>query len=117
MHLRPDAEQVLKAAKKPLMRNANVVSVFPFLPHGALGFLARCRRQGRVCANIAGVRVFANDCIERSKALMTHPGTQSKTLVAVAAVVAVAVTGAMVQLRSEERRVGKECRSRWSPYH
>ena len=24
----------------------------------------------------------------------------------------------MVQLlRSEERRVGKECRSRWSPYH
>src|SRR5215208_8389900 len=25
----------------------------------------------------------------------------------------VAVTG----LRSEERRVGKECRSRWSPYH
>ena len=26
--------------------------------------------------------------------------------------------GAAVQLsRSEERRVGKECRSRWSPYH
>ena len=23
----------------------------------------------------------------------------------------------MVNLRSEERRVGKECRSRWSPYH
>ena len=22
-----------------------------------------------------------------------------------------------VQKRSEERRVGKECRSRWSPYH
>ena len=25
--------------------------------------------------------------------------------------------GVMTQLRSEERRVGKECRSRWSPYH
>src|SRR3712207_9158698 len=25
-------------------------------------------------------------------------------------------TGALI-LRSEERRVGKECRSRWSPYH
>src|ERR1022692_4294564 len=25
--------------------------------------------------------------------------------------------GARVVLRSEERRVGKECRSRWSPYH
>ena len=24
---------------------------------------------------------------------------------------------AAVALRSEERRVGKECRSRWSPYH
>ena len=24
---------------------------------------------------------------------------------------------ALVPVRSEERRVGKECRSRWSPYH
>src|SRR3712207_9446507 len=23
----------------------------------------------------------------------------------------------ILELRSEERRVGKECRSRWSPYH
>src|ERR1035438_308824 len=23
----------------------------------------------------------------------------------------------MIEIRSEERRVGKECRSRWSPYH
>ena len=25
--------------------------------------------------------------------------------------------GGICLLRSEERRVGKECRSRWSPYH
>ena len=25
--------------------------------------------------------------------------------------------GVVVYPRSEERRVGKECRSRWSPYH
>src|SRR3712207_7399855 len=25
--------------------------------------------------------------------------------------------GSVTTLRSEERRVGKECRSRWSPYH
>src|SRR3712207_6775489 len=25
--------------------------------------------------------------------------------------------GLLTRLRSEERRVGKECRSRWSPYH
>ena len=28
-----------------------------------------------------------------------------------------AVSAIGAQLRSEERRVGKECRSRWSPYH
>ena len=27
------------------------------------------------------------------------------------------VEGGITRLRSEERRVGKECRSRWSPYH
>ena len=27
------------------------------------------------------------------------------------------VGGSVTVLRSEERRVGKECRSRWSPYH
>ena len=25
--------------------------------------------------------------------------------------------GGLLAMRSEERRVGKECRSRWSPYH
>ena len=25
--------------------------------------------------------------------------------------------GQIINTRSEERRVGKECRSRWSPYH
>ena len=29
----------------------------------------------------------------------------------------VAYTYGLTSLRSEERRVGKECRSRWSPYH
>ena len=27
------------------------------------------------------------------------------------------VIGTVIGARSEERRVGKECRSRWSPYH
>src|SRR5256885_13037189 len=30
---------------------------------------------------------------------------------------AVELTARLDDLRSEERRVGKECRSRWSPYH
>ena len=28
-----------------------------------------------------------------------------------------ALKGINLEIRSEERRVGKECRSRWSPYH
>ena len=28
-----------------------------------------------------------------------------------------AVKRRIMDMRSEERRVGKECRSRWSPYH
>ena len=28
-----------------------------------------------------------------------------------------ALSEVLQQVRSEERRVGKECRSRWSPYH
>ena len=27
------------------------------------------------------------------------------------------IEGSILSSRSEERRVGKECRSRWSPYH
>ena len=27
------------------------------------------------------------------------------------------ITSGVILCRSEERRVGKECRSRWSPYH
>ena len=29
----------------------------------------------------------------------------------------VIATAGLIEDRSEERRVGKECRSRWSPYH
>ena len=39
-----------------------------------------------------------------------------KKVILVAAAALFAVSG-LTALRSEERRVGKECRSRWSPYH
>ena len=34
-----------------------------------------------------------------------------------AEVIDIAAPAPSVLFRSEERRVGKECRSRWSPYH
>ena len=50
------------------------------------------------------------------------PGLEAPTQAAVEAWIAAArqraVTPATAAwVRSEERRVGKECRSRWSPYH
>ena len=50
----------------------------------------------------------------------THQQQPAHTVVVYsdnAAVMAGHEVQAFGQLRSEERRVGKECRSRWSPYH
>ena len=51
--------------------------------------------------------------------MTTHPFSKKrsqlrKLLYAAAAVI---LLGSLLEMRSEERRVGKECRSRWSPYH
>ena len=50
--------------------------------------------------------------------------TQTWKKIATVSLAAVMLTGSLagcgqqaVSIRSEERRVGKECRSRWSPYH
>ena len=42
-----------------------------------------------------------------------HPLKKKKA----AAKINIADHAAVEEARSEERRVGKECRSRWSPYH
>ena len=47
-----------------------------------------------------------------------NPGAKSqgiKQLMAGAGIMLLGTT--LIPQRSEERRVGKECRSRWSPYH
>ena len=43
--------------------------------------------------------------------------SSSSTLSTGAKVSAVTIVNSSTPYRSEERRVGKECRSRWSPYH
>ena len=47
-----------------------------------------------------------------SPTLGGHAPTQIQTALGI-----ILSTASKPQLRSEERRVGKECRSRWSPYH
>src|SRR5256885_13426548 len=46
----------------------------------------------------------------------TYPDAQCTALRAAIAV-RTGVPAEAIAVRSEERRVGKECRSRWSPYH
>ena len=45
--------------------------------------------------------------------------TQTVTVIAliIFALIMIAIGIFSARKRSEERRVGKECRSRWSPYH
>src|SRR5256885_15612362 len=49
-----------------------------------------------------------------SKPLATSP---EPGVAQVSVTLSVAIVSSAVTSRSEERRVGKECRSRWSPYH
>src|SRR4051812_34484893 len=45
------------------------------------------------------------------------PGIEARVLAWDGAMIEDVLTEELSQIRSEERRVGKECRSRWSPYH
>ena len=74
-------------------------------------------RAGRKCETAVGV--FHSKLLPRhysgnrpvSNIFSTHHPTHRKTYRKMA------IGGIHPWSRSEERRVGKECRSRWSPYH
>src|SRR5256885_10306233 len=51
------------------------------------------------------------------KRLLEEDGRQIALAATPAEAMAIAAQGPLSVARSEERRVGKECRSRWSPYH
>src|SRR5256885_7643115 len=50
-------------------------------------------------------------------ALLIGLGLHASGLVKSPLLVGIALSATSLGIRSEERRVGKECRSRWSPYH
>src|SRR3989441_2862798 len=68
---------------------------------------------------IKQIRAALDDHPETPRYIETRPRRGYRFIAPVQEVPARPVTpGALSEgLRSEERRVGKECRSRWSPYH
>src|SRR5260370_36038862 len=62
--------------------------------------LAICHLPARTVDECDAMRVFIEEAVANRGAGATKP-----------------LPDAMRAARSEERRVGKECRSRWSPYH
>ena len=69
------------------------------------------------CVNVRGCRIGEGrpkvilPIVERTEAAILEKAAQFSTLSADC------VEWRVDWFRSEERRVGKECRSRWSPYH
>src|SRR3989338_410193 len=70
-----------------------------------LSITFRAKNSGQAPVSFSSGTVLANDGIGTN--ILTSIGSANFS-----------ITGASSQTeRSEERRVGKECRSRWSPYH
>ena len=54
---------------------------------------------------------------DASKHLISMGGKRIRPVLTLLSYKSVSPQGTLDEIRSEERRVGKECRSRWSPYH
>src|SRR5258708_33394418 len=76
------------------IRSAKLIKIL-FFDHGRIVFAASNLKKDRLGEALVALGRITGEDFERVSALMR--GERKK--------------------RSEERRVGKECRSRWSPYH
>ena len=89
--------------------------VFDALEDGRLdldkGLVATTRAAGQPASRLGLQRGEKITVEEAILALVTKSAND------VATMLAEALAGSERNFRSEERRVGKECRSRWSPYH
>ena len=75
-----------------------------------LAIAPECRGQGLAVSLLRGVLQSARALGLRRAVLVAVQGIYPQSLW-------INLCTTCEQLRSEERRVGKECRSRWSPYH
>src|SRR2546422_6876370 len=100
----------------PLDLKINRPDTLPW-PHAPADSALRPERaaSGPATRALLGGLLLSAAVVSLPAAVGSHD-TPSGPRVVVASAVGVA-TALGYLLRSEERRVGKECRSRWSPYH
>src|SRR5260370_23702778 len=83
----------------------------------------KCDWSSDVCSSDLDLQRGQRRVLDAGRAAGRHaasdpPGLRDRIRSVTPRQVAVAMLGiTAAALRSEERRVGKECRSRWSPYH
>src|SRR2546421_6938632 len=74
-----------------------------------------------VCSSdLVGGTATVNGTLTTATAAVTGSGNftlASGATLGIGSTAGITSSGATGNIRSEERRVGKECRSRWSPYH
>ena len=71
-------------------------------------------RDGNIITTPADPQIKANDLLEL---LWMDEGDDFRVALVPGSPASKVLKEGDILLRSEERRVGKECRSRWSPYH
>src|SRR5256885_16468237 len=86
----------------------------PILSHYGCVLLLSALGQSPTHVPYRGIAPAMNDLMGGQTDFMCDQTTTALPQIAGGRIKAIAVLGTQ---RSEERRVGKECRSRWSPYH
>ena len=76
----------------------------------------KCIKCGEILPDDASFCPHCTTVQTEKKEIKTPRKWRKKAVIGVAVLAVAAVIGIAFS-RSEERRVGKECRSRWSPYH
>src|SRR2546426_10212122 len=83
--------------------------------HEVSAMLAGELKDPRLAGMVAVTEVRVSPDLKQARVYVSINGNETEQAAAMKGLEAAA--GFIRHERSEERRVGKECRSRWSPYH
>jgi len=92
-----------------------IIAACILVVYAALAITLIVAGRWQAARDVAG---FISDCVVLLRRLLRDPRVPRRRKLLLGALVGYIVMPIdLIPDRSEERRVGKECRSRWSPYH